>query len=274
MINKEIILLTPNFSHLHELSMKFSKQNTIMTDEMVFRFEKKTVFFREQRGQYFNPKNNAYSGQISDIKDVYFLRGAQFDRSYFRRLYKDVNVRKFPENADVILYDERSMFENDTLPETITIFTFNDKTYGFLHSKPRIVGEMEWRRTQLVNSHFPPNRKECEITNFLISNTVLYTHKKIGNPIDYFINIQKSGKPFLHIQDFFNSRDSSARSDNMTYSDFLAMAEQLSSNDPAIRNCGIETLIQYNPKKYLALQSFLIFMTSVKEEDDFNNSAK
>lgn len=269
----DCIVVRPAFSNMADLirekAIRYDGQNKfVLSDDILFTKENKQIVTRGARGTgLLAAKNRKYTGDIKDIKNVYFVRDTSFDRAYFRRLYPEINIRRNIESAEVIIYDEQAIFSNDITPPVYKLVTIEGQNYCWSldNSIPNFYYGI---KSTIHRSTFPrwddQNSKIIDyITNsrnFNSSVPIRTIREDTGN--EYFEKLIAANKPFIHVQDFFSSRHSSSRSNNFQYSDLVSLAHQLMSEDANVSLAACETLLQYNSQLYLPIQSFLFYMTS------------
>lgn len=281
----ECILLTPlhtSLSDLISLKAKIEKtQKFVISDDLLFSKEKKIIRPRGARGTDIPVKEKKYLDDPKNIKNVYFLKDTNFDRGYFRRLYPDINIRKNIENADVIIYDDTSIFSNDKVPPLYKIYTIDNIKYAVSanssipnfyfglrsNSNMRLFPTWDTQNSKIISNI-------CQHGSFNFNGrNYIYIRDFVDNP--YIEKIKASNKLFLHAEEFFSVRQSSSRSDNMKYEDLLSLAYQITSSDKNASLAACETLIQYNQHKYLPVQSFLFYMSSCDVHySNFSDSKK
>jgi hypothetical protein len=275
----EYTLITPLYNTLVEFEdfikkCKIDENSRIkLTDNMLFCKNKKIINSRGPRGKALDVKSTKYTGDANAVKDVYFLRNTTFDRAYFKRLYPDINIRKNISNADIILYDDSAVFTNDIQPIVYTCFDMAGTKYCVdpSHGIPYFYQQL---KTHHSIARYKINLENgCEIINYIINNggynrwsgvTESKSFYRIRENIEneYFKKIVDSKKPLMSVLDFFSVRNSEARSENLKYSELISLAHQLTSCDNNISMAACDALIQYNPKRYLPIQSFLFFMAT------------
>ena len=281
------ILLEPNFNtmaHFYDFLNKNNNKKIKICDEIFFKKNKLSITSRGRRGSALDTTCNKFKGDINSIKDVYFLRGTTFDRGYFKRLYTDVNIRKNIENADVVIYDDNAIFSNDKEPEMYRTFLLNNERYCYSTANPPsfiMSANFASLSNIIARSGNIFNVTDAPIASAISSNGGPFSNARVSTTSfyrfhenEYLDYVRSANKPYLDAKEFFSSRSSSSRQDNMTYEDFISIASQLMSSDNNIKMTACETLIQYNTQKYFLNQFFLLFMTSFQEYAPFSASKK
>jgi hypothetical protein len=198
-----------------------------------------------------------YSGDFSKIENVYFIKGATFDRDYFRRLYPNINVRIKPELADVIIYDEKSVFENDVSPSYYycikkdegTIYfapnnlfsTIRNAAYNKMSHDNRIYGDIKIKKDTVLENY---------LQNIHTSLTTAY----LGVSTAYVNMLNALKKPYVHVNDILNKIPSSLKQNNLTLQECLSYLNQIKSGNAPAMKAAYEAIVMYNHDKYLPVQ--------------------
>lgn len=237
-----------------------SNKTIQINDGDVFDISEQDLYKCDSRGRGNNlDVSLKYAGDFSKIKDVHFIKGTGFDRDYFRRLYPDINIRIKPELADVIIYDEQSLFSNDVVPKYAIEFSHNDEpTYilGGSHQLGILV--------DVVNSPLSYNGRfygpvsiesKSVIESYLLAcKSGKYKSIYIGEKNTYYDTLTSLKKPYIHVNEVLNKFPSALRQNNLSLSECITYLHQVKSGDAEIMKAAMEAILMYNVEKYLPLQ--------------------
>lgn len=214
------------------------------------------------RGQNLNV-SNTFSGNFQTIKNIHFVKGTHFDRDFFRRMYPNINVRNKPELADVIVYDRKSLFSNDNRPER---FYKTKAGYGSIIFNPKDVTTLKMINTFMNGlNHSYKGSLQIDHSNLSILSNIVkaysgshYEHITCSKTNSYFDELNKAGKPYLHVDQIISSLESTQRSNMLTLQELLVLFDQIKSKNYQVVKTAVETLIMFESKKYLPLQILLL----------------
>lgn len=229
----------------------------LFINDSIFDIKEEDYIPCDRRGENLDVSNK-FNGDFSKIKDVHFLKGTYFDRDYFRRLYPNINVRIKPELADIIIYDEKSIFENDIVPRYYTflkekssgdILYFNSDSIlnniceciGNPHSYSRnIYGQLILADGSIIKK-FVDNKNEISGCYLGIKN-------------EYYETLNKLKKPYLSTTDAINKIPSTLKQNTLPIEECFSYFNQIRSCDAQAMRTAMESIIMYNTEKYLPLQ--------------------
>jgi hypothetical protein len=248
-----------------------SKGGTVILDDTLF--TKKTI-----NGQIIKDKDPKCTLKInkpadnfdfSTIKNVHFLKGTYFDRDYFRRLYPEVNVRNKPDLADVIIYDDKSLFTNENKPLSYYDVFNNQKLIisnvpNPLHTYIRSCIPNSYENRYYGNA-FKLGNSNTQLVQNIISalNNGKIKHVDIVEYNPYFDKINGLNKPVIKTDDIYKYMPSKNVESNMSYTTCLALMRQLVSTNLESRKTAAETLIQYSADKYFPIQTLGLLMANL-----------
>lgn len=138
-----------------------------LRDEYFFTYKKADMGICDKDDRGLNVQNTKID--YTDVKNVYFLRGTFFDRQFFRRTYPNINVRKDPKYADIILYDDKSLTKNSK--HTIHHYLFDDRSYKSIPS-----GET-------LKVYKIPQQNESIYGNYFLNVFADFLHRAIKNTL-------------------------------------------------------------------------------------------
>lgn len=214
------------------------------------------------RGHNLNV-SNTFSGNFQSVKNIHFVKGTHFDRDFFRRMYPNINVRNKPELADLIVYDKRSLFSNDNRPER---FYKTKVGFGSILFDPKDLSAIKMIYAFMNGlNHSYKGLINIDHNNLsIVSNIVKaymgghYDHVTCHKNNDYFDQLDKAGKPYLHVDKIISSLESTQRSNTLTLQELLVLFDQIKSRNYQVVKTAAETLIMFESKKYLPLQILLL----------------
>lgn len=199
-----------------------------------------------------------YSGDFSKIENVYFIKGATFDRDYFRRLYPNINVRIKPELADIIIYDEKSVFENDVAPayyynikkdNDVIYFAPNNilaliknAAYNKMSYENRLYGDIKVKKDTVL---------ECFMLNY---GTASFSSGYLGTSTAYINMLNTLKKAYVHVNDILNKIPSSLKQNNLNLQECISYLNQIKSGNGPAMKAAYEAIVMYNHDKYLPVQ--------------------
>lgn len=217
--------------------------------------------------------SNRFSGDVSKIKNIHFIKGAVFDRDFFRRTYPNINVRNNVELADVIIYDDRSLFQNESKPVQLSIS--NNGTlfsYNYLFN---IVAGLLASDVNFINDH---NKSvSCVGPNHTLLEELAkspFKSKQLFPKNEYMDAISSSKKPFLCTNELLDTLPCDTRSSSLSFEELINLFEQITNKDKAISFAAAETLIMFDSKKYLPLQLALLWLNPLIRTIDKSISNK
>ena len=202
--------------------------------------------------------SNKFSGNFSKIKDVHFLKGTYFDRDYFRRLYPNINVRIKPELADVIIYDDKAIFENDIIPKYYTYI--KDKNSGeilyfnsdnVLNNICECVGNPHSYARNLYGQVI---LADGSVIKKFVENKHEINGCYLGVKNEYYEALTALGKPYLSTTDALNKIPSTLKQNTLSIEECFTYFNQIRSGDPQAMRTAMEAIVMYNTDKYLPLQ--------------------
>ncbi len=198
------------------------------------------------RGKRFNIKR-AEKPDFDKIKDVHFIKDTLFDRDYFRRTFPNINIRLTAEKADAILFDEKSIFKNDSPPKTFyktsvggNYFDSDEAYRSFLYSA----------RLSAPNLTFDKNSVVYDILFNASSGVIIHTKS------EYLESLIASKKPFIHTSDILRCFKQPNELKELTCPEAITLFNQVMSSDEESSKTGIETLLLYDNDKYLPIKLF------------------
>jgi len=208
-----------------------------------------------KRGQNLNT-SNLFTGDFSKITDLHFIKGAYFDREYFKRLYPNINIRYKPELAQVIAFDERSIFENDSKSYTVYktacgIYFSNTRNLSTIAMAVSPTCTSTKQRYGKLVGLGKDSKIIGTILNSLASGTYAVVNLIEKNP--YFDLLASLNKPYIHISTIVNCTDSSARQNTLTLEECLTYFNQITSDNIEASSTAMDAVLMYNPQKYLPL---------------------
>ena len=213
------------------------------------------------RGRNLNVSSE-YTGDFQKITDIHFLKGTNFDRDFFRRMYPSINIRHKPETADLIVYDEKSMFSNDRVPKTY--YKYGDTVFGH-DMLAAMLTLREFIQNANGGSYYylrgtvklaEDTIKLVELANACYAKQYSVVHLTDRN--EYFETLSALSKPYLHVSNILKKMESSQRSNNLSLEELVTLFDQVSSNNKDSIVTALETLIMYDSDKYLPVQTLLL----------------
>ncbi len=207
--------------------------------------------------------SNKFTGDPKKIKNIHFVRGAIFDRDFFRRMYPDINIRNNIALADVIVYDDKSLFQNESKYIKLAIMsdgTIYSPSYFNGIAKSLIVNDPNDHQTKYNNlvAEIGPNSKMLH----KIAMDPSPTYKYFFPANEYISEIIDSKKPFLGTDQLMDLLPCKARANKLTYETTIVLFEQLCNNDRSIADAAAEALIMYDSSEYLPLQLAMLLVNS------------
>lgn len=260
---------------IYNLNVKFANPYgatkipmTILNDNMLEKIVVKDVSIGNERGKNLDVSNK-FTGDLSKIKDVHFFKGTYFDRDYFRRLYPSVNIRNNIELADLVIYDEKSLFENDANPtacynvKDTDLYTTNISNLYKLHAIFMTPGSHDART---YGNYFKFDNLNSEIVNKLVSNGVSGNLQRtyLVKQNAYFEKLANSGLPFITSEEIITKMPSGLRQNNLSINDCLVYLDQVTSGVEAVVKAGLDSLLMFSHDKYLPIQALLYCISQVK----------
>lgn len=197
------------------------------------------------RGKRFNIKK-AEKPDFDNIKDVHFIRDTIFDRDFFRRTFPNINIRLTADKVDAILFDEKSIFKNDSPGSTFyktaagRYFDVDEAYRHFLSSIRQNLLELNMDKTSIVYDIF------------FNSPTTVVIHTKS----EYLEKLIASGKPFIHTSDILRCFKQPNQLKELSCSEAVTLFNQVMSTDDESSKAGMETLLMYDNDKYLPVKLF------------------
>ena len=199
-----------------------------------------------------------YSGDFSKIENVYFIKGATFDRDYFRRLYPNINVRIKPELADVIIYDEKSVFENDVSPAYYySVKKDNDVIYFTPNNTLDIIKNAAYNKMSYENRLYGDIKvKKDTMLDFFMTHyrTLTVSSAYLGTSTAYINMLNTLKKAYVHVNDILNKIPSSLKQNNLSLQECISYLNQVKSGNSPAMKAAYEAIIMYNHDKYLPVQ--------------------
>jgi hypothetical protein len=213
------------------------------------------------RGRNLNV-GSEYSGDFQKITDIHFLKGTNFDRDFFRRMYPSINIRHKPETADLIVYDEKSLFSNDKVPKTY--YKYNDVVFGYdtlsaMLTLREFIQNVSGGSYYYLKGTVKLVGDTCRLVD--LANACYLKQYKVTHLVDrneYFDTLAALSKPYLHVSNILKKMESSQRSNNLSLEELITLFDQVSSNNKNSIITALETLIMYDSEKYLPVQTLLL----------------
>jgi hypothetical protein len=248
----------------------------ILGDEILDLNEDPNLVVMADRGKNIDTSLR-YSGDFSKIENVYFIKGATFDRDYFRRLYPNINVRIKPELADVIIYDEKSVFENDVSPayyytvkkdNDVIYFTPNNTlgciknaAYNKMSYENRLYGDIKVKKDTVL---------ECFMLNY---GTASFSSAYLGTSTHYINMLNGLKKAYVHVNDILNKIPSSLKQNNLSLQECISYLNQIKSGNSPAMKAAYEAIVMYNHDKYLPIQIMfsMLYKYNVAKATGSNN---
>lgn len=218
--------------------------------------------------------SNRFSGDVSKIKNIHFIKGAVFDRDFFRRTYPNINVRNNVGLADVVIYDDRSLFQNESKPVQLSISS-NGTLFSYNYLFNVVAGLLASNENNFINDH---NKSVSEVgPNHTLLEELAKSpikSKQLFPKNEYMDEISSSKKPFLCTNELLDTLPCDTRSSSLSFEELINLFEQITNKDKAISFAAAETLIMFDSKKYLPLQLALLWLNPLIRTVDKSISNK
>ena len=214
---------------------------------------------------------NKFAGDFSKITDVHFIRGARFDRDYFRRLFPNINVRTKVDKAQVIIYDNKSIWENNETQETVIFYdgdywaylSYNDLMHAILAVKNK-------------NPHYTSRvfiDTNSKVYKFL-DNSKDWKTVRIVKPSEYVASVNAAKLPFITTEDAMSELPSNLKQSNLTISEAHSFLSQILSEDKEAAKTAFDSITMYESKKYFPIQVLFYILARVKEQSTYSTSQR
>ncbi len=189
---------------------------------------------------------------LDNIKTFSFILGTRFDREYFKRIYPDIKRTTKHKNADIVIYDDKS----------IKNLSFSKKYYQFVTYKNQDVdtycSNFSISRNYL-NVSFKDKQTKDFCLHFLDCN--YYGHCVDNYGASIMVRNDQSdliGK-MCHIDELISKRSIKNEMVNLTAAEAETLLAQIKSSF-ANAKTALETCLQYSNKYYLV--KMLLFYTA------------
>lgn len=97
------------------------------------------------------------------------------------------------------------------------------------------------------------------ISSGQLANDVIY-----DKPVNGYYNLLNSlNKPFIKISDFFQNQKSSIDANDLSLDVCISIWNQLNSSDEKVFMAAAESLVSYNAKKYIPIQSLFLRLANI-----------
>lgn len=205
--------------------------------------------------------SNVFTGDVTKIKNIHFIKGTYFDRDYFRRLYPNINVRTKPDLAEVFVYDNKALYENDNVPISVNILDSTNKTYFTKNCYSlKTLHSVFFDKNSF--SYYDYNKQLTDNGQCPILMSILKVYNEASRAFligenSYYDHLTALKRPFLKTEDVLKKIPSNLRQNNLTLDECITYFHQITSGDPTIVKSAIEAVIMYNSDKYLPIQVFL-----------------
>lgn len=237
---------------------------TAVSDGHLIKNTLKNIKIASPQGKNLNTSNR-FSGDFSKIKNVHFIKGTYFDRSYFRRLYPNINIRNNLDLAEVIIYDDKAIFENDKKP-TCCLKIKNTDIYFHPNEFNRL--RMAFRPStyeyNVYNKFLSLDKNNSKIIGQILDPTIESEYAYLSVENDYFDKLESSKLPYMLSDDALNKIPSNSKQDDLSISDLIVYIEQLTSGNYSVICAALDSLIMYNSDKFAPIQYFLYLLTISK----------
>lgn len=211
------------------------------------------------------------NADISNVKSVYFVIRTQFDRDLFRRTYPNVTIKKSPKDADLIIYDLNRY--NWMINSTITKYYAIDDRYlvsANTYSVPHIFQILQWAKMPNPTpwaAEYKDKYKEsdtgAEIIKYILdsySNGSFYRSPitKVYKKDPYTEMLLASRAKFVNVVRIIQNLKRSNEISDLSLDQCLSLLSQITSGNSPIIRTAIDSLLQYDHKKYLPVQTLLL----------------
>lgn len=222
------------------------------------------AFVTKIQGSNLDVDSRVFTGDINKVKNVHFIKGTCFCRDYFKRMYPNINIRHKASLSDLIVYDNKALFNND-IPTQLA-YRVNDElvlTYRLIQFLFKI--KTIYNSTAgAISIKFSDKFNKIFTDNIINKKSVFEFAEKVyigSQKNEYFAELINSNSPFLHVDKILSEMDTSLRSHNMTESELHSLIAQAFSKDKDAAKSALESIIMYDHKKYSIVQAAMIVLT-------------
>lgn len=229
--------------------------NTSLTNKLL-----EASHIEEKNGYFLSDKNQieksiqslqdkiTFIKSLDGIKNVKFFPNTKFNRSLFRQMYPDINIRRSNEKAEAIIYDKR-IFNVRFQDEVITYCGQTDIYVDYYLS--RLLAEPQSCKIKSLNNTTINFSKWKSAGHNNMVRIIKDEH------IDHILNAMTNNLPYIDISNVFENAKTEMRNENLDLENLKSIYEQISHKDPNIQRVGADILVSLDTTKYLPIQTFL-----------------
>jgi hypothetical protein len=228
----------------------------------------------------FLNKEHFFSGDLDSVKTYYIIPETSVDRNFIRKSYKNLQLKKSPENADIILCDETTV--GNLLFEKIPLESYKfseniifkpDKNITFSHCNNSEDHYYFKNKESIINLLKHPNARKpatggpgywgssrYSTEEYLINysaNPVLGLESmsiSFNDPSKFYYtlnedNLKSYVNKLIFVDDFLNKKQHDIDCEELTDHVLAQLIEQVMSNDSVQIKLAIDTIMTY-PMEY------------------------